>query len=702
MNLEDWLDDLCVRFIINLPQEELESVERICFQVEEAQWFYEDFIRPLDPTLPSLNLRDFCLRIFQHCPLLSNFSSYHHTAAFSEFLAYKTRVPVRGAIMLNESMDQVVLVKGWKKNASWSFPRGKINKDEGDLDCAIREVYEETGFDIRAAGLVLSETDMKFIDVTMREQSMRLYVFRGIPLDTHFEPKTRKEISKIEWSRLSELPTYRKNRAQPQDPATPAANANRFYMVAPFLVPLKKWIAQQNRLDKGRSSKVHATVPHDELFTEEEPPTENEIEPVFNTHENNLPHGQVVDAEKNRAIKTEAGYIEEHSARLRQLLSLQTKNPTTPRSKTLLSDSDKSTALLNLLRSGRASQNTTSIPQIPSQSLKTLPPMPPPPRHHHALAPQHLSYPTQSYSPLPSSNPQTAHNLQPTTSHTQHFNSIPAIPTPNMPTAQYIYQPQTFTPHSQLIDAPPTRPAPAGITPQASSLLKLFRSTPPVDANPQQGHNIELPKQVTSTKGSLASSPDLVILKPKPGSKKKPASQEPPKVPEIQILRRSKPEQHNLESPPPARITPKAPPVPLTLAAEPKAYEPKIFQPQILRRPAQGTQSTAPAPQSPTTGPSAPPEAAPTDTKKALLALFGKPPPAVPSYSTLVSPLNGRLSFIETINTAGKSLPKNLVLPAIGQQSQVKIKGKGVSQTSPIDKKFLLGYLEGVARGAGV
>ncbi|KAA6408462.1 MAG: decapping enzyme Dcp2 [Lasallia pustulata] len=110
MQLADWLDDLCVRFIINLPQEELESVERICFQVEEAQWFYEDFIRPLDPNLPSLSLRNFCLRIFQHCPLLSEFSTYHHSTAFSEFLAYKTRVPVRGAIMLNDAMDEVVLV----------------------------------------------------------------------------------------------------------------------------------------------------------------------------------------------------------------------------------------------------------------------------------------------------------------------------------------------------------------------------------------------------------------------------------------------------------------------------------------------------------------------------------------------------------------------------------------------------------------
>lgn len=170
-------------------------MERICFQVEEAQWFYEDFIRPLDPTLPSVNLKKFCLLIFQHCPLFSQYDPQLFAAAYGEFLAYKTRVPVRGAIMLNDAMDHVVLVKGWKKGARWSFPRGKINKDERDLDCAIREVDEETGFDLQEAGLVKATTEEDFVEVTMREQHMRLYVFRDVPVDAHFEPKTRKEIS---------------------------------------------------------------------------------------------------------------------------------------------------------------------------------------------------------------------------------------------------------------------------------------------------------------------------------------------------------------------------------------------------------------------------------------------------------------------------------------------------------------------------
>lgn len=68
------------RFIINVPEAELASVERICFQVEQAHWFYEDFIREIKPDLPSFQLKTFSARniLFiiyiekkNHCNLLS-------------------------------------------------------------------------------------------------------------------------------------------------------------------------------------------------------------------------------------------------------------------------------------------------------------------------------------------------------------------------------------------------------------------------------------------------------------------------------------------------------------------------------------------------------------------------------------------------------------------------------------------------------
>ncbi|KAK3296264.1 uncharacterized protein B0H64DRAFT_432849 [Chaetomium fimeti] len=392
MQLEDWLDDLCVRFIIHLPMEDLSSVARICFQVEEAQWFYEDFIRPLDPTLPSMSLRSFCLRIFQHCPLLAGFSAENHMRAFDEFLLYKTRVPVRGAILLNEAMDSTVLVKGWKKGANWSFPRGKINKDEDDLDCAVREVYEETGFDIKQAGLVPKEDEVKYIQISMREQQIRLYVFRNVPMDTVFEPKTRKEISKVEWYKLSELPAFRKKGNNSHDDAAAASNANKFYMVAPFLVPLKKWVVQQKKKDGTRVAAAHSHLaiqhPTEDPLTEDDIGAPTEPAPAPS---NGAP-----------AIETMEGATRE----LQRLLNVQQPAQSLQMSPSA-SSAGKGEALMALLQKSaemapqhspqQAPHPTSQITHAPSDLTYTNGPDPNGPHHHHQTQRQ----PAPNYQPSP-------------------------------------------------------------------------------------------------------------------------------------------------------------------------------------------------------------------------------------------------------------------------------------------------------------
>lgn len=51
-------------------------------------------------------------------------------------------------------------------------------------------MLEETGYDI---GPLLKKPD--YIELTMREQRIRLYIIQGVPEDTLFIPRTRKEIS---------------------------------------------------------------------------------------------------------------------------------------------------------------------------------------------------------------------------------------------------------------------------------------------------------------------------------------------------------------------------------------------------------------------------------------------------------------------------------------------------------------------------
>lgn len=56
--------------------------------------------------------------------------------------------------------------------------------------CAIREVLEETGFDMT------SRLEQNYaIRLTIKEQTITLYVVPNVPEDYPFETKTRKEIS---------------------------------------------------------------------------------------------------------------------------------------------------------------------------------------------------------------------------------------------------------------------------------------------------------------------------------------------------------------------------------------------------------------------------------------------------------------------------------------------------------------------------
>jgi mRNA-decapping enzyme subunit 2 len=333
-----------------------------------------------------MNLRRFCERMFAHCPTLSIYTPEEHMNAFENFLQYKSRVPVRGAIMLNEAMDSAVLVKGWKKGANWSFPRGKINLDEDDLTCAMREVYEETGYNLEDSGLVPEDRNVKYIEITMREQQIRLYIFRNVPMDTYFEPRTRKEISKIEWWPLSELPAYRK-KGRPEQQEN-VARDNKFYNVAPFLVPLRKWIIEQKKQDAKRNSRnqyLSAAVSYDELQTEEEQGTE--------------PTG-AAGLYTTSPLPTSDLELDERSLRLQQQV-FQMQQPREP--------AGRGDALLALLKSPPTTSDQQGPPQnfpphTPLEHTLDQAPMPRTPHHHHPRPPHFSSMQPPPTFPLQTQN----------------------------------------------------------------------------------------------------------------------------------------------------------------------------------------------------------------------------------------------------------------------------------------------------------
>uniref|UniRef100_UPI00359023E9 m7GpppN-mRNA hydrolase-like n=1 Tax=Myxine glutinosa TaxID=7769 RepID=UPI00359023E9 len=227
------LDDLSSRFLLHVPAEEQEDAVRLCFQVEAAHWFYLDFWRAQEPTLPQLGLRDFARAMFNHCPFL--LGGYAVESVLDSWKEFKLGVPTYGAIILDESLERVLLVQGYLAMAGWSFPKGKVNEEEAPVDCAVREVLEETGFDIRDRIDPSSR-----IELRVGGQCTRLYIITGVPLQTKFVSRTRNEIRSIDWFLLKELPCSRHD----QTPKNCLGlNANKFFMAIPFIRPLKEWIS---------------------------------------------------------------------------------------------------------------------------------------------------------------------------------------------------------------------------------------------------------------------------------------------------------------------------------------------------------------------------------------------------------------------------------------------------------------------------
>jgi mRNA-decapping enzyme subunit 2 len=101
------LDDISSRFIVNLPKEELDAPERLCFQVELAFWFYEDHFQEAFPdSLPCLSMKLFFAYLFRHVPFLHTYLG-QLDQILTDFMHYKTRVPVCGIALLNSTRSKV-------------------------------------------------------------------------------------------------------------------------------------------------------------------------------------------------------------------------------------------------------------------------------------------------------------------------------------------------------------------------------------------------------------------------------------------------------------------------------------------------------------------------------------------------------------------------------------------------------------------
>jgi len=88
--------------------------------------------------------------------------------------------------------DGCVLLVHRPKYDDWTFPKGKAEDGESDLDCAVREVREETGLHCRTER-ELPATE--YVDSQGRPKRVRWWLMQ--PLEGEFAPTA--EVDEIRW-----------------------------------------------------------------------------------------------------------------------------------------------------------------------------------------------------------------------------------------------------------------------------------------------------------------------------------------------------------------------------------------------------------------------------------------------------------------------------------------------------------------------
>jgi 8-oxo-dGTP pyrophosphatase MutT (NUDIX family) len=92
----------------------------------------------------------------------------------------------------------------------WGFPKGRRNYNENDIECALREFYEETGFKNRNMGFVVSnlapyeEVFMGSNYKSYKHRYFLMYVDYAMSLEEEMADSDKTEISKIEWKSFND------------------------------------------------------------------------------------------------------------------------------------------------------------------------------------------------------------------------------------------------------------------------------------------------------------------------------------------------------------------------------------------------------------------------------------------------------------------------------------------------------------------
>ena len=256
----DLVDELCSRFLIELDEKVLTDEIQLMFQMELAYWYYLDVCLEENSTLHKMTILPFVESINKFYPSLFAEVTKNKSLSgiCSSFNQYKLSCHTVGAILLNKDFTKCLLVQNFNLPRTWEFPKGKQTPGEEFTTCAVREVLEETGFDISP-----QIDSSAYIEHILFDRYNRHYLIAGISESTLFQPQTRNEIRTVTWFYIDDLPRYRHDQR-------PKRNINLaphlFFKIVPLMKELLEWIDYLKRGVNMPCANVNSLTPKRDTY----------------------------------------------------------------------------------------------------------------------------------------------------------------------------------------------------------------------------------------------------------------------------------------------------------------------------------------------------------------------------------------------------------------------------------------------------
>eukprot|EP00928_Gymnodinium_smaydae_P025688 TRINITY_DN20391_c0_g1_i1.p1 TRINITY_DN20391_c0_g1~~TRINITY_DN20391_c0_g1_i1.p1 ORF type:complete len:327 (+),score=83.78 TRINITY_DN20391_c0_g1_i1:132-1112(+) len=228
--LEDALRRCCALCLGDLPEEALRDAVRLCEALQAAHWFYlDEIVAQAKSDYPRMKATHFFSLMIEFSVSIRLFYStkQDRDRLYEAWSQHLSSVPRRGAFLLDANLEKCLMVQS--RRGLWTPPCGKLEHGESDLQCAVREVSEETGLDVE--GLLIAGD-------ALEDEGVKLFVASGLPQDLQCRTRTKQEIAKVAWISLKKFPGW-----------TGERSTLRFYNVQRFVPKLKRWISSRRSGD---------------------------------------------------------------------------------------------------------------------------------------------------------------------------------------------------------------------------------------------------------------------------------------------------------------------------------------------------------------------------------------------------------------------------------------------------------------------